>query len=492
MKKVISTLMLFVLVVSCFSVQARDISEKEAKSAAAYYMSVYSSIPDVKADDLVLIHQIINPDLDVPACFFFNVSDWGWIIMAGSSAVDPVVAFSDRCGNMDMNNVPDNMMAWVNDYSGMIMAIQNADRKNQFPDVEEWQNLLKQKSVDTPKGGEHYLMDEAWDQGQPNGHLYNSMCPQINGYYCYVGCVATALSQIIHYYKYPVQPFGYHRYDWNGTVLRFDYDNTQFNYSLMPNRLTENSSAAKKAEVAKLCYAVGVAMDMSYGIDGSGAYSANVPNNMATYFKYNVCTQVHRENQGRDTAFCGKIRRELMLNRPVYMSGASSTNNEGSDASGHAWICCGYRDDQPNMYWINWGWGGTDDGWYNLVTNDQTSMYLSNTHYTFNLRQSCMIGFIPPHADSSAVDFMPHTEGIAPVSTTQLKPAYPNPASYSVSLPYSTTTTDVLTVYSVDGRPVISQNVQAGDGVVTINIDKMPAGIYIYRLGGASGKFIVQ
>ena len=50
----------------------------------------------------------------------------------------------------------------------------------------------------------------------------------------------------------------------------------------------------------------------------------------------------------------------------------------------------------------------------------------------------------------------------------------------------------MLTVYSVDGRPVISQNVQAGDGVVTINIDKMPAGIYIYRLGGASGKFIVQ
>ena len=198
MKKVISALTLFVLAVSSFSVQARDISEKEAQNAAAYYMSVYSSIPDVKVSDLVLIHKIVNPDLDVPACYFFNVSDWGWIIMAGSTAVDPVVAFSDRCGNMDMKTVPDNMMAWIDDYSGMIMALQNADRKYQFPIIDEWQDLLKQNPISTPKAGEHYLMDEAWSQGELNGHLYNSMCPQVNGYYCYVGCVATALSQIIH------------------------------------------------------------------------------------------------------------------------------------------------------------------------------------------------------------------------------------------------------------------------------------------------------
>lgn len=492
MKKLLTTLAVIAIAAGPFSASARNIDAAQARHAAAYFMSVYSGHGQVPEDELTLVNTIENPELGIPACYFFNIGDWGWIIMTGSAAFDPVVAFSDRCGGLDPNNMSEGMKAYVNEFANMVIAVQNADAKEDFADNDEWTAIWKEDLQPASKAGEHYLMDETWDQGESDGSIYNSQCPQVDGAYCYVGCVATALSQIIHYYKFPVKPFGYHSYSWNNTSLRMNYDELTFDYSLMPNKLTQNSSAAQKAEVAKLCYAVAVSIDMSFGTSGSGAYSHNVPNSMASYFKYKTCTQVAREQQNNDTAFCGKIRRELMLNRPIYMSGGSSTNSGGQDAAGHAWVVCGYREDRTSFYWFNWGWSGSDDGWYNLVVNDQSAMYLASSRYTFNLRQTAMIGLIPPHADSSAVDFMPHTQGINTVPTAELLPAYPNPASHSINIPYRLSSSDELTILTVEGKAIIRKKIEEGEGEARIDLGAMPAGIYIYRLGGASGKFIVK
>lgn len=492
MKRLLTSIVIMATTLCPLYTAARNISADEAKGAATVFMNTYGNHSHVEADELVLVHTIDNPDLGVPACYFFNVSDWGWIIMTGSSAFNPVVGFSNRCGGLNPENMSEGMKYYVGEYANMVSAVQNADQEEHFADNDAWVSLWKEEFAPAAKAGEHYLMDETWDQGEPDGSIYNSQCPQINGQYCYVGCVATALSQIIHYYKFPVKPFGYHSYSWNNTSLRVNYDELTFDYSLMPNRLTRNSSAAQKAEVAKLCYAVAVSIDMGFGTSGSGAYSANVPNSMASYFKYRTCTQISRTEQSNDTAFCNTIRRELMLNRPVYMSGGSSTNTSGGDAAGHAWVVCGYRDDLHDYYWFNWGWSGSDDGWLNLVLNTQSAMYLSNSRYSFNLRQSCMVGLIPPSNDSSAVDFMPHTEGISTVPSAELMPAYPNPASHSVIIPYRNAMSDEIVVYSVEGKPILRQRLDEGEGEVRLDLEGMPAGIYIYRIGGASGKFTVQ
>ena len=49
-----------------------------------------------------------------------------------------------------------------------------------------------------------------------------------------------------------------------------------------------------------------------------------------------------------------------------------------------------------------------------------------------------------------------------------------------------------LTVYNMMGQPVLTHSVQAGTGNVELRVDSMPAGIYIYRMGNAYGKFIVR
>ncbi len=61
-----------------------------------------------------------------------------------------------------------------------------------------------------------------------------------------------------------------------------------------------------------------------------------------------------------------------------------------------------------------------------------------------------------------------------------------------MNVPYSTNSATTLTLYNALGQPVLTRNVQAGAGELTIRVDNMPKGVYIYRMGDAYGKLIVK
>ena len=168
--------------------------------------------------------------------------------------------------------------------------------------------------------------------------------------------------------------------------------------------------------------------------------------------------------------------------------GGSQPGGTGRDASGHAWVVCGYKESNEKEYYMNWGWGGprTGDGWYNLADNN---LRVSGSGYYFYANQNVVVGQTPPE-DSN----IHHSHiGICPVENSSvLGSAYPNPASMSVVLPYQTSEISELCVYSIDGKLVESRKVAAGNGSVTLKVDQMPAGIYIYRLNNATGKFVVK
>ena len=384
--------------------------------------------------------------------------------------------------------MPDNMRWWIEDYLDMVKAVQIEDEKQHFDDADEWSDLINMTLPALTKGNpEHVLMNEEWDQGNDYGTDYNMYCPVVNGVHCPTGCVATALAQIMHYYRFPVQPRMSRSYSWNGQTLGLNFDTMTFDYSLMPNRITNSSTQAQRREVSKLGYAVGIAMKMDYGTDGSGAYSGTVPRAMADYFKYKGNKTLLDRNGNGDTSYVNKVRQELKRQRPVYMHG-SSASGSGAHAAGHAWVCCGYRDDRPNMYWMNWGWStymATANTWYNLKTNN---MPITGTDYNFNTNQGVILDLVPP-TDSTHINIL----GIESVeNTVSLQAAYPNPATVKVMLPYSTNMAADMNIYSIDGKLIERRSLKAGDGEVEVNVSNLPAGIYIYRVGGATGKFLVQ
>ena len=49
-----------------------------------------------------------------------------------------------------------------------------------------------------------------------------------------------------------------------------------------------------------------------------------------------------------------------------------------------------------------------------------------------------------------------------------------------------------ITIYNIEGKVMKQHILQPANDHIDINVSNMPAGIYIYRVGGATGKFLVQ
>ena len=491
-KLVFSILTLAVVALAGNNAAARNVTVAEAAQAGACYMEHNTMQEKVLASDFVLTHTI-ESEMG-PAAYCFNVSDWGWIIMAASTVVDPVVAFAEGSTLAEWESLPPAMREWCEGYAAMIGYLQKVDVDEHLQDVDEWNDLFNDKVGYNAKDGDPrvILMTSFWDQGENRNPTYNYYCPQDpdNGKYCYTGCVATAMAQIIRYYGFPIEPKGRKNYytDTYGFNLRLKFDTLHFDYSQMPDRLFTSSTQAQIHNVAMLSYACGVAVTMDYTPSGSGTQSRFVPDAMSTHFKYVTPTRTARSDVSTST-FIGLIRDDLMLRRPVYMSGSSPVGS-GADAAGHAWVCCGFRTDNEKQYYMNWGWSGAGDGFFNIWDNTQNGMYIQGMGYAVTQSHNVITGIIPPSPDSTNVDFM------TPISVvednTVLAPAYPNPAVFSVTLPYAVTHESEMQVFAIDGKMVATRRLMPGNGQVTLDVRSMPAGIYIYRVGGQSGKFIVR
>lgn len=487
MKKVISSLIVMSMVFCASVAKADNITVGQAKAIGAYYMGHEMGIDKLSPEQLTLVYEFRNPELDVASAYVFNVNDCGWIIIAGSSAMDPVIAFSEE-GLMDMKSIPDNLRWWLTSYTDVVADIQRIDAEKDLPDSKEYTILVNNGLNGTKDETNFYLMKTAWGQGSSYSPSYNYYCPQYNGRYCVTGCMATALAQMCKYYNYPVQPKGTVSTTFHGERLEMNLDTISFDYTQMPLTLIDANyniiaSMDQVREVAKLNYSLGVAVKMDYDPDGSGALTNNTLSAMRYKFKYQSGTNRHRSGTS-DTNFVNTIFRYLINGDVVLMTGSSSTGS-GGDAAGHAWVVDGYRSTSTKKYHMNWGWSGTGNGWYNL---DDNSMYISSQGYNFNVNQACLFGMLPPE-DSNI--YHSHVS-IREVDNTVLGTAYPNPATMSVTLPYTTETAADMQVYGIDGKLIATRRVQPGCGEVTLRVDALPKGVYIYRLNSQSGKFIVK
>lgn len=509
MKRVFFSLLAVLALVATPTAKADNITVEQAQDAALHYMQHNAYIGRMEPSDLTLVYQYMNDELNVPSMYVFNLPKEGWIIMAATTVINPVVAFND-VASFDPDNMAPAAAEWLNLFNEVVCGIQKLDAEKSLGSCEDWDKLENHLLTGNTKDSQVILIKTTWDQGDYDGTIYNMFAPKATssapgGYYtCPTGCVATALAQICNYYQFPKKPRGLAQtsYSWNagetyilyngsyrdvtyqsgsGTKrMNFDSrDTLPFDYSLMPNSLTARTALNKRKEVSRLGWYLGIAVKMSYNPGGSSSNDEKVMQGMPTNFKYTVGTYTNRTSSNT-TYYMNLLREDLMKKRPVYMTGVS-TVGDGRDAGGHAFICAGYMQEDQNMYYMNWGWGGGSDAWYNLRANTQESMYAGG--YAFTDYQSHITGMIP---EGDSVNIATMEEVVS------LGAAYPNPATYSVKIPYRCDNASELTIYNALGQPVETRRVQAGNSEVTVRVDAMPKGIYIYRMGDAYGKFIVR
>jgi hypothetical protein len=238
--------------------------------------------------------------------------------------------------------------------------------------------------------GVPYLVQTKWNQ---NPAPYNSMCPEdpnspYSGYHAYVGCVATAMSQLMKFWNYPEHGQGSNSYycspnPQSGYAGHLEYGEqsadfgaTTYDWAHMLNSYENVNYTPEEGEaVATICYHCGVAVNMMYGgdaDDGSGAYSADVPSAIYNYFLYTNAASLR--NYQNLTVWKNMLKDQHDLGWPVYHSGSSSQG-------GHAFICDGYKDN--DLFHFNWGWGGSGDGWF--IVNE----------IEYNSSMAAIINFVP-------------------------------------------------------------------------------------------------
>ena len=347
---------------------ANPVDVNTAKSLGQ--MFVQANFEQARNADLQLYYTVTS-DNGQPCAYVFNLGNEGFVIVAASDNVRPILGYS-KSHAFDASNPYNGAMYMLETYKNSISyAIEK--NINATPDiVGEWTSLRNCGKLNNKRGNKvGPLVQTKWNQNSP----YNLYAPASSaqgapGGRCYAGCVATAMSQVMKYWDHPTQGNGSHSYYCPGYgQLSANFGATTYQWDLMPKTLNGATQAQIEA-VATLMYHCGVAVNMGFAPDGSGAYSADVPAAMASYFDYNYCVQKQRSSYSLAN-WINMLKAEFDLGRPVYYSGQSS---EG----GHAFVADGY--DENDLISFNFGWSGSDDNFYAVDAID----YASNAAAIFN------------------------------------------------------------------------------------------------------------
>lgn len=328
---------------------------------------------------------------------FPNANSKGFTIVSGDDRLPEIVGYSSQ-GSYDENNLPEGFVSFMKAYQNLCNKVNlgDAEALKNLAEIKAWRNK-KNASAASTSAVAPLLGNIEWDQTSP----YNNMCPRYDSVHvAATGCVATAMAQVMAYYKYPKQlkadiPGYVNR--WNGipmeipTITReegiYDWDN------MLPKYNKEaNATQQQKDAVAKLMYHCGAAVRMSYGPESAATVSAT---KLAKYFGYDADLMM---DLNRATFTLDKwmqiIDTELAAGRPVLYGGQASDG-------GHQFICDGI--DGEGLYHINWGWSGSQNGYFDLslLNPEKGGTGSGNSTEGYNRSCSITIGIAP---DNGVVD----------------------------------------------------------------------------------------
>lgn len=340
---------------------------------------------------------------------FFDVNGTGFVIVSADDCVTPILGYSFE-NSLSPEPNPE-VSYWLNGYEQQIAYAAKSGYTTPAEVSAQWAQLLEDNVPPTPLTLiEHpALLTTTWDQGNP----YNMFCPfdSVLNTRAVVGCVATAMAQIMKYWNYPSFGQGSHSYiphnrhsSFDYGTLTADFGSTTYLWQYMPNNVAIVGQTHQKKAIATLSYHCGVAVDMMYGTS-SAAYSdcgywtsACATNAFRQYFKYDTNLYYAQRDFYSDSAWCALIDNELEQRHPIYYNGRD-------ESSGHAFVLDGA--DTAGRYHFNWGWSGSYDGFYYI--NDLSlggGGYGSTPTHTFNLEQGAIFGIKPAYVETfDTVDY---------------------------------------------------------------------------------------
>lgn len=382
MKKIILSLLL--TVASCSFLWAKEVPNTTARTVGYHFLSQKGDRTLNNAEELQLIYA---PGY-AQKVFYVYATDHSFVIVSGDDAVEPILGYATD-NIFKVEKMPAQVAAILDGFAEQIQYATDLQSVASPATADRWRALIANEAPAAAKTtAVTPLMTTKWNQSP----YYNADCPYdyAGGGRSVSGCVATAMTQVMKFWNWPATGTGIHSYTSSccGT-LSANFGSTTYNWSAMPNIVSSPNAA-----VAKITSHVGISINMNYSASSSGAFviSSASPitycteHSLKTFFNYAPSLQGVARSSYTESAWKNLLKTELDAGRPVIMAGYGS-------GGGHCFVADGY--DASDYFHMNWGWGGTSDGYFNINALNPGSLGTGGGSGGFNSNQQAVIGVRP-------------------------------------------------------------------------------------------------
>ncbi|MDY0151680.1 MAG: C10 family peptidase [Candidatus Cloacimonas sp.] len=351
-------LLIALLCLTAIALGANTISPQQARQLAETKMlQLYPHLQLTTEQTLESNSQVL--------AYVFKSQPSGYIVVSAKTELPPVLAYSGTAqftGSTAYNPLAELIIA---DLSNRLRSPEEAQRNNIA-----WQNAFAwQRLTQWPPAGHSATegwVETLWTQTAP----YNLMCPLnlANNTHCFAGCPAIAMGQIVNYHQAlngtRLSDADDYHHNYGGNNYWIDNDFSTYGFPSFPqlngylddiNTCFRYNLPLSDSLKAALVFACGTALTQVYNSAGSGTFGVNQA--LAAFQRFNfpdsellVETSPNLYNRISDN-----VKNAL----PVHLAVVTPAWD-----SGHNVVVDGYNTN--DFYHLNFGWGGTYNGWYLL------------------------------------------------------------------------------------------------------------------------------
>ena len=365
------------LVLTAFSNILLANAEPITKARALSIASKYINNPKLSNDTPKTRSSQAN---EQPAYYIFtNPNDKKFVIISGESKLNELVGYGDKMTE-NPNDQPPYFKLFLKEYERVVKEVRSkvATTTPQRPIKRKVEPLLTCK----------------WSQYDP----FNKYTPLSNGQHTPTGCVATATAQVMFYNKWPKN----RPQDYIASTGDDAKKSATYWWDEMKNTTNEMRTEHSRQAVGVLMSDIGKAVNMRYYYRGSDSNLQYACNALRDKFDYTV--RYLDKNFLPANDFLNEVMQEISDGYPVLVVGGP-----------HAFVYDGY--DEQGLIHTNWGWGGENDGYFdiNIVTLNVSGFALNSGTFWDDIS----VVFAHPN-DGKATPFKDIERGLDARTTTSL------------------------------------------------------------------------
>ena len=365
------------LVLTAFSNILLANAEPITKARALSIATKYINNPKLSNDTPKTRSSQAN---EQPAYYIFtNPNDKKFVIISGESKLNELVGYGDKMTE-NPNDQPPYFKLFLKEYERVVKEVRSKATATtpQRPIKRKVEPLLTCK----------------WSQYDP----FNKYTPLSNGQHTPTGCVATATAQVMFYNKWPKN----RPQDYIASTGDDAKKSATYWWDEMKNTTNEMGTEHSRQAVGVLMSDIGKAVNMRYYYRGSDSNLQYACNALRDKFDYTV--RYLDKNFLPANDFLNEVMQEISDGYPVLVVGGP-----------HAFVYDGY--DEQGLIHTNWGWGGENDGYFdiNIVTLNVSGFALNSGTFWDDIS----VVFAHPN-DGKATPFKDIERGLDARTTTSL------------------------------------------------------------------------